>query len=88
MELIQIAKIAGSAVATVARNDAVGIHAANGQACLAQMGGSVCHMLFRGSQVDGHFQINSRDTQDTEDFIREAVVRKMKTGFLVVIGAG
>lgn len=35
VELVQIAEVAGSAVAPVARNDAVGIHAANGQACLA-----------------------------------------------------
>ena len=88
MELIQVAKIAGPAVAPVARNDAVGIHAADGQARLAQVGGSVCHVLFRGSQVDGHFQVDGWNAQDPEDFIREAVVRKTEAGFLVVIGAG
>ena len=88
MELIQVAEVACSAVATVACNDTVGIHAANRQARLAQMGGPVCHVLFRGSQVDGHFQIDGGDTQDTEDFIREAVVRKTEAGFLIVIGAG
>ena len=52
------------------------------------MGSSICHMLFRGSQIDGHFQIDGGDTQDTENFIREAVVCKLKTGFLIIVGAG
>jgi len=41
MKPVQITEITGSTVPPVTGNHTVGIHAADGQACLAQVGGSV-----------------------------------------------
>ena len=74
-QLVDVAKVAGTVVAPVSGNDAVGVLAANGQAGLAQMGGSIRHVLFRCAEKDGHFQLHNGNGNHTEHLIRKAVIR-------------
>ena len=75
LELQYDIRYPGSFVAPVSGNDAVGVLAANGQAGLAQMGGSVSHVLFRCAEKDGHFQLHNGNGNHTEHLIRKAVIR-------------
>ena len=73
-QLVDVAKVAGTVVAPVSGNDAVGVFPADGQAGLAEVGSSVRHVLLRCSQKDGHFQLHNGNGNHAEYFIPNAIV--------------
>ena len=66
LQFRDIPEIGRAVVSSMSGNDGVGVLAADGDAGLPQLGGTFCHMGFRGSQIQGHFQLDSGNGNDPE----------------------
>ena len=66
LQFRDIPEIGRAVVSSMSGNDGVGVLAADGDAGLPQLGGTFCHMCFCGSQVQGHFQLDSGNGNDPE----------------------
>ena len=88
LQFFDISEVAGTAVTPMTRDHTVGVVTADGKAGLGHMSGTISHVLIGCAQVNGHFQIHSRNGNNTENLTAQTVIRKQKTGLLVVIFTG